>query len=340
MARIRTIKPEFWADEKLSPLSPLDRLVFLGLISMSDDAGRIIDSVRAIDGFIFPATEDTCRESLDRLVTLERIDRGVTGSGQRIIQIANWSKHQRIDKPNTAAAFPPIVVLEESSTRRRKITVAVCDFVWERDQGVCQKCGKALRRDKVDRYDAGADLGEIDHIEPFVDGGTNDPQNLQLLCLPCNRAKAGEAVRRRNQEQSTNDLGSVEDSSAPRSTTNDPDLRPTKTTGAHAPVAPKYPHFTKASCDQLYDAWTKFGKPPYSSFRSAFGPLFGERPDHPLPDVLAAIREAISRAEREPYTASNLTPRSFVSRLGYWIGEAKGRPAVDPATGIPLAVMR
>jgi hypothetical protein len=125
-------------------------------------------------------------------------------------------------------------------------------------------------------------------------------------------------------------------------------------TGADAPVAkvaqrprkplageaPKYPHFSKASCDQLYDAWSKFGKPPYSSFRSAFGPLFGERPDHPLPDVLAAIREAISRAEREPYTASNLTPHSFVSRLGYWIGEAKGRLAVDPKTGIPLAVMR
>lgn len=100
MPRIRTIKPEFWADEKLAPLAPTDRLVFLGLICMADDAGRLVDNVKAIDGFIFPSTQDSARESLDTLASLSRIVRYQSESGQGLIQIANWRKHQKIDRPS------------------------------------------------------------------------------------------------------------------------------------------------------------------------------------------------------------------------------------------------
>ena len=40
MARIRTIRPEFWESEKVGRLSPLARLTFVGLISLADDEGR------------------------------------------------------------------------------------------------------------------------------------------------------------------------------------------------------------------------------------------------------------------------------------------------------------
>lgn len=30
---------------------------------------------------------------------------------------------------------------------------------------------------------------EVDHIKPLVKGGTNKPENLQLLCQKCNRTK-------------------------------------------------------------------------------------------------------------------------------------------------------
>jgi len=100
MARIRTLKPEFWADEKLSPLSPIDRLVFIGLISQADDAGRLVDNVRLIDGLLFPCTDDTCRDSLDTLARLSRVTRYRSASGQRILQIANWPTHQHVDRPS------------------------------------------------------------------------------------------------------------------------------------------------------------------------------------------------------------------------------------------------
>lgn len=122
MARIRSIKPEFWTDEKLSLLDPLTRLVFLGLISMADDAGRLVDSVRLLDGQLFPNTEDTCKDSLEILARMSRIVRYRSSSGQALIQILNWERHQKIDNPNkytlpgpdTAAVIQPVVVTEDA----------------------------------------------------------------------------------------------------------------------------------------------------------------------------------------------------------------------------------
>jgi hypothetical protein len=107
MARIRTIKPEFWTDEKLAPLDPVTRLVFVGLISQADDAGRLVDSPRLLDGLLFPFTEESTAEPLRILTDAGVIQRGRTASGQPIIQVVNWH-HQKIDKPNLSAALPPI----------------------------------------------------------------------------------------------------------------------------------------------------------------------------------------------------------------------------------------
>lgn len=99
MARIRTIKPEFWGDEKMAPMPPIDRLVFLALISMADDAGRLVDNIKTIDGFVFPESEDSSRNSLDNLARAGRILRYESDSGQKLIQVANWLRHQKVDKP-------------------------------------------------------------------------------------------------------------------------------------------------------------------------------------------------------------------------------------------------
>jgi 5-methylcytosine-specific restriction endonuclease McrA len=53
----------------------------------------------------------------------------------------------------------------------RRLTAAERRFVIERDGGLCQECGKPG--------------DQIDHI----DGSSNDPINLQLLCDPCHRKK-------------------------------------------------------------------------------------------------------------------------------------------------------
>lgn len=59
---------------------------------------------------------------------------------------------------------------------RPRIPTAVKREVFERDEGTCQYCGTT------------EDI-EYDHIVPFSLGGHDDPNNLQLLCGPCNRRK-------------------------------------------------------------------------------------------------------------------------------------------------------
>jgi hypothetical protein len=122
MARIRTIKPEFWTDEKLSLLDPLTRLVFLGLVSMADDAGRLVDNVKLLDGQLFPCTDDTCRDSLDTLARTGRIIRYRSDSGQELIQVANWHKHQRVDNPSKYnLPAPPETVAKLSIVSREDV---------------------------------------------------------------------------------------------------------------------------------------------------------------------------------------------------------------------------
>lgn len=113
MARIRTIKPEFWSDEKLSLLDDTTRLVFLGLVSFADDAGRLIDNVKTLDGLIFPNTDSTCGPALDTLARLSRVIRYVSASGQPLLQIANWDKHQKVDKASKyVLPGPDVAVIE------------------------------------------------------------------------------------------------------------------------------------------------------------------------------------------------------------------------------------
>ena len=109
MARIRTIKPELWQDEKLAPLPPIDRLVFIGLICQADDAGRLVDNVRLIDGLLFPETADSCGPSLQVLTELRRIRRYTSDSGQRLIQIEGWERHQKVKNPSAYVLPGPAV---------------------------------------------------------------------------------------------------------------------------------------------------------------------------------------------------------------------------------------
>lgn len=52
-----------------------------------------------------------------------------------------------------------------------------------RDNHQCQHCG---HRD-LDGHSL-----EVDHILNVKAGGTDHPDNLQVLCIPCHRAKTGE----------------------------------------------------------------------------------------------------------------------------------------------------
>ena len=101
MARIRTIKPEFWSDENLSECSLSARLLFIGLISHADDEGRLEYSPTRIRMQVFPcgsATGKQITEWLQQLTEHSLIEVYEIDS-KGYIGIPGFAKHQRINRP-------------------------------------------------------------------------------------------------------------------------------------------------------------------------------------------------------------------------------------------------
>ena len=110
MARIRTIKPSFWGDEKIAELSRDARLLFIGLMSMADDEGRFLASHQAIAGYVFPNDANITPVKLRKwMAEIEAQGIVTTYNGGRLKYgaIPGFSKHQRISHPQDSTLPPP-----------------------------------------------------------------------------------------------------------------------------------------------------------------------------------------------------------------------------------------
>jgi hypothetical protein len=71
----------------------------------------------------------------------------------------------------------------EPEIKRKPIKPSLRFEILKRDDYRCQMCGATAKN--------GVTL-EIDHIHPVSKGGTNEPDNLQLLCRDCNAGKGAQ----------------------------------------------------------------------------------------------------------------------------------------------------
>ena len=97
MARIRSIKPDFWTDEKIVEVSAFARLLFIGLWNFADDDGRMVFSPKKIKMQIFPNDSLDISELFGELrgkslINIYDVD------GIEYLQIKNFTEHQKIDK--------------------------------------------------------------------------------------------------------------------------------------------------------------------------------------------------------------------------------------------------
>ncbi len=108
MARISTIKPSIWTDERFIDLSRDARLLCVGMISNADDDGRLVASGPALIGAIYPHDGDVSVKQVERwrdeiartgMITLYRVGRAVYAT------FPNWTKHQYIQK-KTRSTLP------------------------------------------------------------------------------------------------------------------------------------------------------------------------------------------------------------------------------------------
>lgn len=177
MARIRTIKPEFFTSDDIVALSLAARLLYIGLWCEADREGRFEWKPKAFKRRYLPDDdcdiEGVCSELLAKgLVALY---------GENLAYIPTFSKHQHVNGKETPSRLPSPI---DGSVAESFTHFGWRKAIFDRDGNKCVRCGDT------------DGPHEIDHIIPRSAGGTDNAINLRVLCKGCNRARpvSGEAL--------------------------------------------------------------------------------------------------------------------------------------------------
>ena len=98
MARIRTIKPEFWTDGDILKLSRDARLFYIGLWNFADDNGVLDNDLIGLKVKIFPNNHIKIEKLLKELKDIKKIVIYEIESKSYIL-LKNLTAHQVIDRP-------------------------------------------------------------------------------------------------------------------------------------------------------------------------------------------------------------------------------------------------
>ena len=99
MPRIRTIKPDFWTDEKLTECSLSARLLFIGTWNFADDNGNLDRSAKQIKARVFPVDNLDCEPLIVELLAKELLIE-YEYEGRLYLHIQGFNKHQLINRPS------------------------------------------------------------------------------------------------------------------------------------------------------------------------------------------------------------------------------------------------
>lgn len=110
MARIRSIKPEFWGDRKLARLASRDaRLLYVGLWNQADEHARLQGDARYVKGQVFPYEDDLDDDAvealIDELVGAKRVQRYEV-DGDPYLYLPKLAKHQRLETAKVPSRLP------------------------------------------------------------------------------------------------------------------------------------------------------------------------------------------------------------------------------------------
>lgn len=111
MARIRTIKPEFWSSPSMAGANPWVRLLFIAMWNWADDSGRGTANVKELAAFAFPHDDDPEAPTAAELPSLLTEIRGrfhvvfYEVGGRRFYAIPSWDRHQRNER-RAKSRFP------------------------------------------------------------------------------------------------------------------------------------------------------------------------------------------------------------------------------------------
>lgn len=118
MARIRSMKPEFWDSEDTATLSPLAALTYAGLWNLADDEGRGRFGTVLIHGKLHAVrpgvTTAKTKAALDELQKRELIAIYKDETKTAFFYIPTFKRHQKPQKPlPSKLPSPPVELLEK-----------------------------------------------------------------------------------------------------------------------------------------------------------------------------------------------------------------------------------
>lgn len=105
MARARLLKPGFFTNEDLCEIPAFGRLLFAGLWTLADKAGRLDDRPKRIKAELFPYDTVNVPALMDKLEERGFIKRYTVGDA-KLIQIVAFDKHQHPHKNEPASVLP------------------------------------------------------------------------------------------------------------------------------------------------------------------------------------------------------------------------------------------
>lgn len=125
MARIRSIKPEFFTSDQLVECSTNARLLFVGLWVFADDCGRHALNAKKLKMEVFPGdnfTESDINDMICQLWSVDLITVYVCCEGELCIAVTGWH-HQKIDRPQPPKFPDPLEceTIDYSTNARRML---------------------------------------------------------------------------------------------------------------------------------------------------------------------------------------------------------------------------
>jgi hypothetical protein len=97
VARIRTIKPDFWTDGNMVKLSPFARLLYIGMWNFTMcDHGHLADDAMKLKLQVLPMDNVDIEALLDEIMASGRVVR-MEADGRSYLLVKRFEDHQKID---------------------------------------------------------------------------------------------------------------------------------------------------------------------------------------------------------------------------------------------------
>lgn len=184
LARIRTVKPEFWTDDAIGALSRDARLLYIATWNLADDEGLLRWTPAYLKASVFMYDDDISTADVEammnEIVAQEMVFPYVAGKArQRLGYIVNFRRHQRINRPQPGKLPPPSIQSGD-----------VLQMYIRRDKGVCHLCKSEVATEP----DEPRLFPSLDHLVPRVQGGSDYPTNIALAHVSCNKSRRDRPV--------------------------------------------------------------------------------------------------------------------------------------------------